>query len=90
MKDTTTTVMERCNLLANISEESGVLTRPYGSQAMREANAMVSGWMREAGMITRRDEIGNLICRYEGTGDKTLMEGEQPGRRSKAPQEVRP
>ena len=75
MKDTTSTVMERCNLLANISEESGVLTRPYGSQAMQEANARVSGWMREAGMITRRDEIGNLIGRYEGTGDKTLILG---------------
>ncbi len=75
MKDTATTVMERCDLLANISEESGVLTRPYGSQAMREANDVVSGWMRMAGMTTRQDEIGNLIGRYEGAGDKTLILG---------------
>jgi allantoate deiminase len=75
MKDTATTVMERCDLLANISEESGLLVRPYGSQAMREANNIVSGWMRAAGMTTRRDEIGNLIGRYEGTGDKTLILG---------------
>jgi allantoate deiminase len=75
MKDTATTVMERCELLANISEESYALTRPYGSQAMREANKVVSGWMHEAGLTVRRDEIGNLIGRYEGTGEKTLILG---------------
>ena len=75
MKDTAATVMERCDLLGNISEESGLLVRPYGSQAMREVNDIVSGWMRAAGMTTRRDEIGNLIGRYEGTGDKTLIVG---------------
>ncbi len=75
MKDTATTIMERCDLLANISEEPGLLVRPYGSQAMREANNIVSGWMRMAGMRVRRDEIGNFIGRYEGTGDKTLILG---------------
>jgi allantoate deiminase len=75
MKDTATTVMERCELLGNISEESGVLVRPYGSQAMNEANKIVAGWMRGAGMVVRRDEIGNLIGRYEGTGEKTLIFG---------------
>jgi allantoate deiminase len=75
MKHTAATVMERCDLLANISEEPGVLVRPYGSQAMREANNIVSGWMRAAGMNTRQDEIGNLIGRYEGSGDRTLILG---------------
>jgi allantoate deiminase len=75
MKDTATTVMERCELLGNISEEPGRLTRPFGSQAMREANDIVSGWMRMAGMTTRFDEIGNLIGRYEGTGNETLVVG---------------
>jgi len=75
MKDTATTVMERCELLGNISEEPGILVRPYGSQAMREANNIVSGWMRAAGMTTRQDEIGNLIGRYEGSGDRTLILG---------------
>ena len=75
MKDTATTVMERCDLLANISEEPGLIVRPYGSQAMREANDIVSGWMRMAGMTTRQDQIGNLIGRYEGTGEKTLILG---------------
>ena len=75
MKDAATTVMERCDLLASISEEPGLIVRPYGSQAMREANNIVSGWMREAGMTVRRDEIGNLIGRYKGTGEKTLIFG---------------
>ncbi len=75
MKGAAATVMERCDLLANISEESDALTRPYGSQAMWEANKIVSGWMRGAGMTVRRDDIGNLIGRYEGTGEKTLILG---------------
>jgi allantoate deiminase len=68
MEDTGTAVMERCDLLATISEEPGLIVRPYGSRAMNEANDIVAGWMRVAGMTTRRDEIGNLVGRYEGTG----------------------
>ena len=67
--------MERCDLLGEISEEPGVLVRPYGSRAMREAGDVVAGWLRAAGMTTERDEIGNLIGRYEGTGEKTLVLG---------------
>ncbi len=75
MRDSAATVMERCDLLANISEEPELIVRPYGSQAMSEANNIVAGWMRMAGMTTRPDEIGNLIGRYEGTGEKTLVLG---------------
>lgn len=75
MKGAAKTVMERCELLAGISEEPGLIVRPYGSRAMREANDIVSGWMRAAGMDVRRDEIGNLIGRYEGTGSRTLILG---------------
>jgi allantoate deiminase len=75
MKDAATTVMERCDLLANISEEPDLIHRPYGSQAMRGVNDIVAGWMRTAGMSTRRDQIGNLIGRYEGLGDRTFILG---------------
>ena len=75
MKDAATTVMERCELLANISEEPGLIHRPYGSQAMHGVNDIVAGWMRTAGMSTRRDQIGNLIGRYEGLGDRTFILG---------------
>jgi allantoate deiminase len=75
VKDLATTVMERCDLLANISEEPGLIHRPYGSQAMHGVNDIVAGWMRTAGMTTRRDQIGNLIGRYEGLGDRTFILG---------------
>jgi allantoate deiminase len=75
MRDAAATVMERCEVLGGISGEPGVLTRPYGSRAMGEVNDVVSGWMREAGMTVRQDAIGNLIGRYEGSGEKTLILG---------------
>lgn len=75
MNDAAATVMERCDLLASISDEPGLIVRPYGSRAMNEVNDIVAGWMRKAGMTTRRDGIGNLIGRYEGTGEKTLVLG---------------
>ena len=75
MKDSAMLVMERCDLLGNTSEEGDALTRPFGSQAMREVNKIVSGWMKDAGMTVRQDAIKNLIGRYEGDGEKTLILG---------------
>jgi allantoate deiminase len=75
MKDMATTVMERCELLSNISEEPGIIHRPYGSPSMRSVNGVVDDWMRLAGMTVRQDEIGNLIGHYEGTGEETLILG---------------
>jgi allantoate deiminase len=62
---TATRVMERCEFLGQVSEAPDLLFRFYGSQAMRRANELVGYWMRAAGMSVRRDEIGNLIGRYE-------------------------
>ena len=56
-------VLERCDALAQISEEPGRLTRRFGTEAMREANELVGGWMREAGLETREDAVRNLIGR---------------------------
>ena len=75
MQEIASTVMERCELLGNVSEEAGALTRPYGTQAMHVANEIVSEWMQGAGMTVSQDEIGNLIGLYQGTGDKTLVLG---------------
>jgi allantoate deiminase len=66
MKDSATTVMERCDLLGQISEEENLLVRPFGTEAMRRVNRLVEYWMRAVGMDVRRDAIGNLIGRYEG------------------------
>src|SRR5438874_13678818 len=42
---------------------------------MRHAHQYVEDWMRQAGMTARRDNIGNLHARYEGSGDATLLLG---------------
>lgn len=71
-------VMERCEALGRISEESDFLVRPYGSEALRRANDTVAGWMREAGMVVHSDVFGNLVGRYEGIGNETLLLGSHP------------
>lgn len=69
------TVMRRCDVLAACTEEPGIITRPFASDAMKRAHELVSGWMGEAGMTVTRDNIGNLRARYEGTGAGTLLLG---------------
>jgi allantoate deiminase len=68
------TVLERCARLGEVSEEPGRLVRRFATPAMREANELVGGWMREAGLAVRIDAAGNLIGRREG-GARTLMLG---------------
>src|SRR5687768_9334915 len=69
------TVMRRADVLALISEESECLTRRLGTPAMRQANETVAGWMREAGMSVRQDNIGNLIGRYEMDEGRRTKDG---------------
>jgi len=51
-------IEQRLQELAGISDESGMLTRTFLSPAMREANARVKEWMREAGLQTEEDYAG--------------------------------
>jgi allantoate deiminase len=60
-------VMRRIETLARISEEPGRITRTFASPAMRRANELVAEWMREAGMKTRVDAVGNLFGHYPAT-----------------------
>ena len=66
------TVLERCARLAQVSEEEGLLVRRYGTDAMRRANDLVSGWMLAAGLDVREDAIGNLIGR-RGAGRPLVL-----------------
>src|SRR4051812_8260855 len=66
------TVLERCDALAQLTEEPGRLTRRFATPALRAAGERVEGWMREAGLQTRRDAVGNLIGRR---GDAALLLG---------------
>src|SRR5436190_23716346 len=70
-------VMQRLDALGQISDEPGRLTRVFASPAMRRANDLVAGWMREAGMAVREDAIGNLIGRHPSAGgaEKTFLIG---------------
>jgi allantoate deiminase len=65
-------VLERCDALARVSEEPTRLTRRFGTPAMKEANALVGGWMEEAGLAVREDPLGNLIGR-RGDGPVLML-----------------
>ena len=68
-------VLERCEVLARCSEEPGRLTRRFATPALDEARALVERWMRDAGLDTRRDPLGNLIGRRAGGDERALMLG---------------
>jgi len=70
-------LVRRLNELGRVTDEPGRLTRTFLSPGMKRANALVAGWMREAGLRTRVDAVGNLIGRREGTvpGARTLLLG---------------
>lgn len=70
-------VLQRIDALGHITDEPGRLTRTYGSPAMRHANELVGGWMREAGLDVREDAVGNLIGRRPGarSDSPTLLIG---------------
>src|SRR5205085_3866395 len=59
------------------SEEPSRLSRPFATPSIRGAADAVAGWMRAAGMSVRRDNIGNLIGRYEAAhaGAKSVLLG---------------
>jgi allantoate deiminase len=68
-------VLERCDALAGFSEERDRLTRRFATPALRAAGEAVAGWMREAGMETRRDAIGNVVGRLQAGQAQTLILG---------------
>src|SRR6476659_6757013 len=66
--------LERCDELARLSEEEGMITRWYGSASLVAAADAVAGWMQEAGLEVRRDAVGNVIGRAGG-GPGTFVLG---------------
>lgn len=69
--------MARLDTLAAITETPGSLTRRYLTSAHADAIRLVQAWMRDAGMHTRVDAVGNVIGRLEGRrpGAPTLLLG---------------
>ncbi len=61
-------ILNRCEAIAACTEIPGEITRRYGSPALAAAMDRVAGWMADAGLVTRRDAIGNLIGHYDPDG----------------------
>lgn len=55
-----------CDELAALSAEPGRITRVYLSPEHARANALVAGWMQDAGLSTWQDAAGNLHGRAAG------------------------
>ena len=53
-------ILQRINELASISEDEGCITRTYGTHAFIEGRNKVELWMKQAGLQTRTDTIGNV------------------------------
>jgi allantoate deiminase len=53
-------VIARCRLLAEATEEPGLITRTFLSPPMHQVHAHLRGWMEQAGMHVFTDHAGNL------------------------------
>ncbi len=68
-------ILNRINVLAAITEQPGIIARTYGTRAFSEAANLVQQWMKEAGLQTRKDNIGNIRGRLMSASQtaKTLI-----------------
>lgn len=68
-------VLQRINELALISEDEEYITRTYGTKAFIEGRNKIEQWMKEAGLQTRIDNIGNVRGRLlsQNTQAKTFV-----------------
>jgi allantoate deiminase len=53
-------ILQRINELASISESENFIVRTYGTKAFIEGRDKVQQWMKEAGLQTHIDNIGNV------------------------------
>ena len=61
MANPTQRLVAMLNELGRVTDEPGRLTRTFLSPAMKRANALVAGWMKDAGLTVRVDSVGNLV-----------------------------
>ena len=64
-------VLQRINELASISEDEGCITRTYGTEAFIEGRNKVEQWMKEEGLQTSIDNIGNVRGRLLSQNKQT-------------------
>ena len=53
-------IIERCQILAGMSETPGAITRTFLCQAMHDVHRTLRAWMEEAGMSVAIDAAGNV------------------------------
>ena len=58
--------LQRCDVLAGLTEEPGRITRTFLSPPMRDVHRTVGEWMSAAGMEVRVDGLGNIVGRWPG------------------------
>lgn len=69
-------LMLRLDELGKVSDEPGRLMRTFLSPASLRANALVGGWMRDAGLTVTEDVFGNVIGTCAGpAGTRKLVIG---------------
>ncbi len=66
-------VLKYIEMLAQISQEDGKLTRLSLTEQHKQANALAGILMESAGMQVRTDAIGNIIGRLEGASDQRAL-----------------
>jgi allantoate deiminase len=66
-------IIERCQLLAGMSETPGVLTRTFLCPAMHDVHRTLRVWMEEAGMKVSIDAVGNLHGLYGQAARRLLI-----------------
>lgn len=71
------TIMRWADQLGAWSDDDDGLTCAYMTDAHRRTAAQITRWMREAGMQTEIDAVGNVVGRYlsDDPATKTLMTG---------------
>ncbi|MBS0659214.1 MAG: Zn-dependent hydrolase [Verrucomicrobia bacterium] len=74
-RDRARRVQTRLEELALVSEEESVLTRTYGSAALRDALRLTASWAADAGLAVQFDAIGNLRARTRGNARQRLLLG---------------
>jgi allantoate deiminase len=69
------TILQRINELATVTELPGTVTRTFGTYAFLEGSRKVMNWMTEAGLPTHIDNMGNVHGKLMSNtpGAKTLV-----------------
>ena len=61
------TIIARCRELARITDVPGETTRLFLSPATRDAHTLITWWIRQTGLESRTDDVGNIRATRRST-----------------------